>query len=95
MSDIWVAPEFEGRGAGSLLIRALERQIADRGFAEAFIDVTAANGRALGTLSAPGIQGCVAAIRVRSDTGSNSRKNKIEEDIFSATERRVFLRVVS
>ncbi|WP_323455492.1 MULTISPECIES: N-acetyltransferase [unclassified Rhizobium] len=48
MSDIWVAPEFEGRGAGSLLIRALERQIADRGFAEAFIDVTAANGRALG-----------------------------------------------
>ncbi len=48
ISDIWVAPEFEGRGAGSLLIRALERQIADRGFAEAFIDVTAANGRALG-----------------------------------------------
>ncbi|NSZ66056.1 GNAT family N-acetyltransferase [Agrobacterium tumefaciens] len=48
ISDIWVAPEFEGRGAGWLLIRALERQIADRGFAEAFIHVTAANGRALG-----------------------------------------------
>lgn len=48
ISDIWVAPEFEGRGIGSALVRALEKQIVDRGFSEAFIQVAAANERAAG-----------------------------------------------
>ncbi|PDT45665.1 GNAT family N-acetyltransferase [Sinorhizobium fredii] len=48
ISDIWVAPEFEGRGGGSALIKALETQIFDRGYSEARIEVAAANERALG-----------------------------------------------
>ena len=48
ISDVWVSPAHEGKGAGSSLIRALERQIAERGFAEAFIEVAAGNARALG-----------------------------------------------
>lgn len=47
ISDIWIAPYFEGRGAGSALIRALEAQIAGRGYAEAHIQVAALNERAL------------------------------------------------
>ncbi|PDT43556.1 MULTISPECIES: GNAT family N-acetyltransferase [Sinorhizobium] len=47
ISDIWVAPAFEGRGAGSALVRALERQILERGYCEAHIEVAAANARAL------------------------------------------------
>ncbi|MBP2233718.1 ribosomal-protein-alanine N-acetyltransferase [Sinorhizobium kostiense] len=47
ISDVWVAPPFEGRGAGSALIRALEAQIAGRGYAEAHIQVAALNERAL------------------------------------------------
>ncbi|THK37520.1 GNAT family N-acetyltransferase [Ensifer sp. MPMI2T] len=47
ISDIWVAPAFEGRGAGSALIAALEAQIAERGYTQAQIHVAAANERAL------------------------------------------------
>ncbi|MCZ4091951.1 GNAT family N-acetyltransferase [Sinorhizobium psoraleae] len=47
ISDIWVAPAFEGRGAGSALVAALEAQIAERGHTEARIHVAAANERAL------------------------------------------------
>jgi ribosomal-protein-alanine N-acetyltransferase len=48
ISDVWVAPAFEGRGAGTALIRALEGEIALRGFAVAKIEAAAANTRALG-----------------------------------------------
>lgn len=47
ISDIWVAPAFEGRGAGSALIKALETQISGRGYTKARIHVAAANERAL------------------------------------------------
>lgn len=47
ISDIWVAPAFEGRGAGTALITALEAQIAERGRTQAQIQVAAANDRAL------------------------------------------------
>ncbi|WEX86061.1 GNAT family N-acetyltransferase [Sinorhizobium garamanticum] len=47
ISDIWIAPTFEGRGAGSALIGALEAEIAARGYAEAHIHVAAMNERAL------------------------------------------------
>ncbi|MGK9199818.1 GNAT family N-acetyltransferase [Sinorhizobium meliloti] len=47
ISDIWVAPAFEGRGAGSALIKALEAQIAERGYRQASIQVAAQNERAL------------------------------------------------
>ena len=31
ISDVWVSPVFEGRGVGSALLHALEREIAARG----------------------------------------------------------------
>lgn len=46
ISDIWVAPDAEGHGLGAALVTALERQIRARGFAEARIEVAAANTRA-------------------------------------------------
>lgn len=48
ISDIWVSPEFEGRGVASALVRALESEILSRGYAAARIHVAAANKRALG-----------------------------------------------
>ena len=48
VSDIWVAPDFEGQGVGSALLAALEQQIRARGFVEATISVSADNARALG-----------------------------------------------
>ncbi|MBX3584179.1 MAG: GNAT family N-acetyltransferase [Rhizobiaceae bacterium] len=48
ISDVWVAPAFEGRGVASALIRALEGEIVARGFASARIHVAAANDRARG-----------------------------------------------
>lgn len=47
ISDVWVAPAFEGRGVGSAVIGRLEADIAGRGYAEAHIHVAAANERAL------------------------------------------------
>jgi len=47
ISDIWVSPEFEGRGVASALVRALEREILSRGHPAARIHVAAANERAL------------------------------------------------
>jgi [ribosomal protein S18]-alanine N-acetyltransferase len=46
ISDVWIAPAFEGRGAGSALIRALEAEIAGRGYAAVQIQVAALNARA-------------------------------------------------
>ncbi|MEI2296725.1 GNAT family N-acetyltransferase [Ensifer sp. MJa1] len=48
ISDIWVAPEHEGKGVGSALVGALEQQFRARGFREATIRVSADNARALG-----------------------------------------------
>lgn len=48
ISDIWVAPKHEGKGVGSALIAALEKQFVARGFREATIRVSADNTRALG-----------------------------------------------
>jgi len=47
ISDIWISPLHEGKGAGSALITALEQVISDRGFADVTIQVAAANKRAL------------------------------------------------
>lgn len=46
ISDVWVAPDAEGHGLGAALVAALERQIRARGFAEARLEVAAANARA-------------------------------------------------
>lgn len=46
ISDIWVSPAFEGRGVGSALLAALEREIAERGHGQARLQVAAANARA-------------------------------------------------
>jgi ribosomal-protein-alanine N-acetyltransferase len=46
ISDVWVSPDFEGRGAGSALVGALERQIASRGYSRARLEVLTGNDRA-------------------------------------------------
>ncbi|MGX1499503.1 ribosomal-protein-alanine N-acetyltransferase [Labrenzia sp. MBR-25] len=48
ISDIWVAPAFEGRGVGSTLVRALETEVLGRGHPVAHIQVAALNSRAFG-----------------------------------------------
>ena len=46
ISDLWVSPNFEGRGAGSSLIAAMENVIAKRGYDTAEVEVLTANSRA-------------------------------------------------
>lgn len=47
ISDLWVAPDFEGRGAGTALLSAVEDVIAGRGYSTAEVEVLAENARAL------------------------------------------------
>ncbi|MET3792061.1 GNAT family N-acetyltransferase [Aquamicrobium terrae] len=47
ITDIWVAPQWEGKGAGSALLAELERQIAGAGHDHARLQVAADNQRAL------------------------------------------------
>jgi len=46
ISDLWVSPNHQGRGIGTALLRAIEKSIADRGFAAAEIEVLTRNERA-------------------------------------------------
>ncbi|WP_324251987.1 GNAT family N-acetyltransferase [Roseibium aggregatum] len=46
ISDIWVAPAFEGLGVGTALVRSLETEILNRGHPVAYIQVAALNSRA-------------------------------------------------
>lgn len=46
VADLWVGPDFEGRGVGSALLRAMERLLAERGVGEAQLVTLAANLRA-------------------------------------------------
>jgi GNAT superfamily N-acetyltransferase len=43
VEDLWVTGEHRGRGVGSALLRAAERQIAARGHAESWLRVVARN----------------------------------------------------
>ena len=45
VSDLWVHPTAQGRGVGSALLAALEREIADRGFANARLRCLEPNNR--------------------------------------------------
>ncbi|MCP4385531.1 MAG: GNAT family N-acetyltransferase [Hyphomicrobiales bacterium] len=47
ISDVWVAPEYEGRGVGRVLIAALETAICKRGHDDAWINVLTENQRAI------------------------------------------------
>lgn len=47
ITDLWVGPAFEGRGAGRALLSAMETRIRRRGFRAASIEVLAGNQRAL------------------------------------------------
>ena len=47
ISDLLVVPLYRRRGIGTALLRAAEREIADRGLAEATLDVDAGNRTAL------------------------------------------------
>lgn len=47
ITDLWIVPAHEGRGAGSALLAALETEIACAGFEEATLEVHTFNDRAL------------------------------------------------
>ncbi|MGI9480280.1 MAG: GNAT family N-acetyltransferase [Hyphomicrobiaceae bacterium] len=47
ISDLWVAPDFEGYGVGTALLSALEEIIADRGYGTARLEVLTDNERAV------------------------------------------------
>ncbi len=48
ISDLWVAPEFQGRGVGSVLLATLEAEIAALGYVQAELETMAGNSRAIG-----------------------------------------------
>ena len=48
ISDLWVAPAFQGRGVGSALLAALEAEIAALGYSQTELETLAANSRAIG-----------------------------------------------
>ena len=54
ISDLWVAPDFEGRGTGTAPLSALERAIAERGYETAQVEVLAEHHRALTLFRRPG-----------------------------------------
>jgi [ribosomal protein S18]-alanine N-acetyltransferase len=47
VTDLWVLPEFQGRGIGTRLLVRLEQQIIGAGYHHARIDTHARNGRAI------------------------------------------------
>lgn len=47
ITDLWVAPAFQGRGIGSELLAKLEQGIRERGFERARLDTHARNVRAI------------------------------------------------
>jgi GNAT superfamily N-acetyltransferase len=59
VEDLWVAKEHRECGIGSLLLAAAERQIAERGHAEARLRVVAENARARRFYGARGWVGTV------------------------------------
>jgi ribosomal-protein-alanine N-acetyltransferase len=56
ISDVWVGPSFEGRGAGSALVRILEAEIKGRGYRKARLEVLTDNARAASLYSHMGYQ---------------------------------------
>jgi len=48
ISDLWVAPEAQGRGAGSLLLEALVAEIRAAHYPLAALETLASNARAIG-----------------------------------------------
>jgi [ribosomal protein S18]-alanine N-acetyltransferase len=47
ISDLWVAPEFQGQGVGTMLLRALEAEIAALGLGTVELETLATNTRAI------------------------------------------------
>ena len=47
VSDLWVAPHFQGRGVGGALLVALEREIVAAGYGIAELETLASNVRAI------------------------------------------------
>lgn len=48
ISDLWVAPAFQGRGVGTALLAALEAEIAGLSLSQAELETMAGNTRAIG-----------------------------------------------
>lgn len=47
ISDLWVAPAFQGRGVGAMLLRAMETEIAALGMEKAELETLATNTKAI------------------------------------------------
>jgi ribosomal-protein-alanine N-acetyltransferase len=47
ISDLWIAPEFQGRGIGTALLAALEAEIAALGLPRAELETLAGNAKAI------------------------------------------------
>ena len=56
ISDLWVAPEAQGRGVGAALLAALEEAIALEGFAHAELETYAGNAGAVRFYSRQGYE---------------------------------------
>lgn len=54
ISDLWVRPEFQGRGVGTELLAALEAEIAELGYVQVELETMAGNSRAIGFYEAHG-----------------------------------------
>ncbi|WP_375450882.1 GNAT family N-acetyltransferase [uncultured Devosia sp.] len=48
ISDLWVAPAFQGQGVGSTLLGALEAEVAALGLLQAELETLASNSAAIG-----------------------------------------------
>ena len=47
ISDLWIAPNYQGRGIGTALLGALESEVAALGFAQVELETLATNTRAI------------------------------------------------
>jgi len=54
ISDLWVDPQYQGRGVGKRLLAALERTIAEAGFADVELETHARNTPTIGFYEAAG-----------------------------------------
>ncbi len=79
ITDLWIDPEHQGKGAGTLLLATMERHIAEAGFTESVLETHAKNEPAIGFYERYGYR--VVSLAV-------GYSNSLEQDIQVVTMRR-------